>query len=136
MPSRITRSSGDPKQRTLLQTLADCVPVLVKTGTRNSKWHKLTQNNNRVLHLCIHLFIQEENASGNTPPPKFPTSPLQQHASWAAKQHNLLTGLLLTVLLHGKQDIALQCLSSPWVSSLDLLFPFANSEPFCRTENC
>ena len=91
-------------------------------GTRNSKAHKLTQNDYRVLHLCINS-TQDENTPGKMGemkakihfPPNF--SRLRCRGMLAGLQHVLLMGLLHTKLLHGKKDITLQRLSSPWVSA-------------------
>lgn len=112
-------------------------------GTRNSKAQKLTQNDYRVLHLCINS-MQDESTPGktgemkakNTLSPKFLTSTLQWHASWAATHppdgsggppHSPAPGAtevasqqqscLLTTELWRRRDITSQRLPSPWVSA-------------------
>lgn len=86
--------------------------------TSNSKAHKLTQNDYRVLQLCINS-TQDENTPGKMGemkakihfPPNFSCSCCSSMR--AGLQHVLLMGLLL----HGTRDITLQHLSSPWVSA-------------------
>lgn len=104
------------------------VLALAKMGTRNSKVQKLIQNDYRVKHLCINS-TQDENTPGKMGkmegkthfPPNF--SCLHCSGILAGLQHVLLMGLLHTKLLHGKRDITLQHLYSPWVSAF-LSFSF------------
>lgn len=141
------------------RTQAGHVPAIAKMRTRNTKAHKLTQNDYRMLHLCINS-MQDEKMPGKIEmkakihfPPNF--SHLRCSSILAGLRHVPLRGWGAHAqpcvqghrggkstaeqsahhkALVWKKRHHLAALILTLGLSLCLLFPFADSKPFGRTE--
>lgn len=100
------------------RTHAGHVPVPAKMRTRNSKAHKLTKNDYRVLATCVN------SRQGENMPRKMGEMKVKIHFSpnfsclcCSSMLAGLQMGLLYTKLLHWKRHAISQRLSSPWTSA-------------------